>query len=106
MVSNNRFFQNNTPPSDPGDIDPEDRSFLNYARNARNSTIPNIPDTSSEMANQLGDVYTPPPIPITPELPPNTRISTDPMVQRMYGDQGLEYAIIYISRNTKLKTNF
>lgn len=109
MVSNNRFFQNNTPPSDPGDIDPEDRSFLNYARNARNSTIPNIPDTSSEMANQLGDVYTPPPIPITPELPPNTRISTDPMVQRMYGDQGLEYApefdTFQVSKDAQLQSS-
>jgi len=33
MVNNNkRFFQDNTPPSDPGDIDPEDKSFLNYAK--------------------------------------------------------------------------
>ena len=70
------FFDTTPPPSDPGNINPEDRPFLNFSKRqqTRQSTLPTMP----------------PPTPMGP--PPNTRISTDPEMQRVYGDQALEYA--------------
>ena len=70
------FFDTTPPASDPGNVNPEDRPFLNFSKRqqTRQSTLPTMP----------------PPTPMG--LPPNTRISTDPEMQRVYGDQALEYA--------------
>jgi len=97
------FFDTTPPASDPGNINPEDRPFLNFSRRqqTRQSTLPIMPPQLTGMANQLGQTYErpQPPLPVFPGSGPapdfsplNMVQATDPNVLNVYPEGAAEYA--------------